>query len=72
MPYKIVKRKGAKPWKIIRKEDNVVVGSSTSKAKATRSAGYRMGAEKPDKKNTIKKPTHGKNKAYAKYRSKFA
>ena len=45
MPYKIIKRGKTKPYKIVRKEDNVVVGSSTSLAKAKRSIGYRMGAE---------------------------
>lgn len=46
MPYRLVKRTGKKPWKIIRKADGKVVGSSTSKAKAARSIGYREGAEK--------------------------
>jgi hypothetical protein len=45
MPYRIVKRGKTKPYKIIRKEDGVVVGSSSSLAKAKRSIGYRMGAE---------------------------
>lgn len=34
MPYKIVKRGGKKPWKIIKKTTGKVVGSSTTKAKA--------------------------------------
>lgn len=46
MPYKIVKRKGVKPWKIINTDINKVVGSSTSKAKAKRSVGYRLEATK--------------------------
>lgn len=34
MPYKIVKRKGKRPYKIIKTETGKVVGSSTSKQKA--------------------------------------
>jgi hypothetical protein len=34
MPYKVVKRSGAKPWKIIRLTDGKVVGSSNTKSKA--------------------------------------
>lgn len=45
MPYRIVKRTGAKPWKIINKDRNEVVGSSTSKAKAEASARARMAGE---------------------------
>lgn len=50
MPYKIVKGKGARPWKI--KKGNKIVGTSTSRAKAARSIGYREAAEagKPIKK----------------------
>jgi hypothetical protein len=50
MPYKIVKRKGKKAYKIVRLADGVVVGSSTSRAKAQRSIGYRMSSE-PKKKS---------------------
>lgn len=73
MPYKIVKRKGPRPYKIIRKEDGKVVGSSTSKGKAQRSIGYRMEAEKPGKTKKAK-PTlkFAKNKAYAKYRKNIS
>ena len=46
MPYTIRKRTGKRPYKIIRKEDNKVVGSSTSKRKAMASIGHRMDAEK--------------------------
>lgn len=54
MPYKIVKGKGARPWKI--KKGNKVVGTSTSRAKAARSIGYREAAEagKPIKKKSSK------------------
>ena len=45
MPYKIVKRTGAKPWKIVNKDRNEVVGSSTTKAKAEASARARMAGE---------------------------
>lgn len=45
MPYIIVKRKGARPWKIVRADTKVVVGSSLTKAEAQRSIGYRMEAE---------------------------
>lgn len=43
MPYKIVK--SGKKFKIVNKKTNKVVGTSTSRAKATRSAGYRSNAE---------------------------
>jgi len=47
MPYSIRYRKGAKrPYKIVNKQTGKVVGSSTSRAKAGRSIGYRVGAEK--------------------------
>lgn len=38
MPYKIAKRGGEKPYKIINKDTGKVVGSSTSRAKAEASA----------------------------------
>jgi hypothetical protein len=34
MPYKVEKRKGLKPWKIIKKSTGEVVGSSLTKKKA--------------------------------------
>lgn len=43
MPYKILK--SGKKYKIVNKETGKVVGTSTSRAKATRSIGYRMSAE---------------------------
>jgi len=47
MPYKIRYVKGAeRPWKIVNKDHNEVVGSSTSKASAEVSIRARMGAEK--------------------------
>lgn len=45
MPYVVVRRTGSRPWKILRKDTRRVVGSSTSRAKALRSIGYRMAAE---------------------------
>jgi len=45
VPYKIVKRSGAKPWKIINRITGKVVGSSTSKAKAEASARARLAGE---------------------------
>ncbi len=44
MPYKIIKRNGKKPWKIIAISTGKVVGSSTSKKKAEASARIRMAA----------------------------
>jgi hypothetical protein len=41
MPHKVVKRKGAKPYKIIKATTGKQVGSSTSKAKAKASIKYR-------------------------------
>jgi len=47
MPYKIVKRGGARPYKIVNKNTGKVVGSSTSKAKAEASVRARyMGEHK--------------------------
>jgi len=46
MPYTIKKGKGPKPYKIVRKADGKVVGSSSSKAKAGASIGHRMSGEK--------------------------
>ncbi len=34
MPWKVEKRKGPRPWKVVNKDTGKVVGSSTSKAKA--------------------------------------
>lgn len=47
MPYKIVKGTGVRPWKI--KKGNKIVGTSTSRAKAARSVGYRESAESTPK-----------------------
>jgi len=46
MPYKIVKRTGAKPYKIINKNTGKVVGSSTTKAKAQGSIRARYANER--------------------------
>ena len=46
MPYSIQFRQGGKPWKIVRKDDGKVVGSSTSKAKAKASVRARYAGEK--------------------------
>ena len=46
MPYKIVKRKGDKPWKIVKSNTGEVVGSSTTKAKAESSVKARYAKEK--------------------------
>jgi len=61
MPYHIVKRRGPRPYKIIRDADGVVVGSSTSKARAARSIGHRMGSEKDIKnyKRKVSNKMHG-------------
>lgn len=53
MPYHI-KKKGKK-YQIVRDEDNVVVGTSDSKAKAQRSIGYRMEAIMKKEKQEAKK-----------------
>jgi hypothetical protein len=45
MPYSIKKGKGARPWKIIRKSDNKIVGSSKTKADAKASIRARMQGE---------------------------
>jgi hypothetical protein len=41
MPYGVRKGKGAKPYKIVNKNTGKQVGSSTSKAKAKKSAAIR-------------------------------
>lgn len=46
MPYSIQFRRGEKPYKIVRKDDGKVVGSSTSKAKAQASIRARYAGEK--------------------------
>jgi len=46
MPYKIVKRKGKRPYKIINKNTGRVVGSSTSRKKALASVRARYANEK--------------------------
>ena len=45
MPYKVVKRTGAKPWKIVNEDRNETVGSSTTKAKAQASVRARLAGE---------------------------
>ena len=44
MPYTIEHRSGSRPWKIVNKETGKVVGSSTSRLSAERSAHARMAA----------------------------
>lgn len=46
MPWKVVKRSGSKPWKIVKTTTGKVVGSSTSKAKAQASVRARYAHEK--------------------------
>lgn len=46
MPYKVVKRSGSRPWKIVKTTTGKVVGSSTTKAKAEASVRARYAAEK--------------------------
>lgn len=47
MPYEIEKRgDGPKPWKIIRKRDGKVVGSSSSKTQAQASVRARHAGER--------------------------
>jgi len=44
MPVKVVKRSGAKPYKIVEKSSGKVVGSSTTRTKAQGSANARNAA----------------------------
>jgi len=49
MPYHLKKNtkvKSRKKWLIVRDEDGIVVGSSSSKKKAIASIGYRIGGER--------------------------
>lgn len=46
MPYRIVKRTGERPYKIINKNTGKVVGSSTSKSKAEASVRARYAGHK--------------------------
>jgi hypothetical protein len=45
MPYTIRRQGGPKPWKIIRKDDGRVVGSSDSREKAEASVRARLAGE---------------------------
>jgi len=45
MPYKVVKRGGARPWKIIRADNGKQVGSSKTRAEAVKSMRARYAAE---------------------------
>lgn len=45
MPYRIEKRKGPKPYKIVRKTDGKVVGSSSSMGDAKASVRARLAGE---------------------------
>lgn len=49
MPYKVVKRGGSRPWKIVKTTTGEVVGSSTTKAKAQASVRARYMAESKKK-----------------------
>lgn len=56
MPYAIVFKKGsARPWKIVRKDNNQVVGSSITKKKAIASMEHRKSAIKDEAKRRRKK-----------------
>ena len=46
MPYKIVKKKGSRPYKIIKKDTGKTVGSSVSKSMATKAMKARYAHEK--------------------------
>ena len=53
MPVTVKKGSGSRPWKIVEKDTGKVVGSSTSKASAQKSANARNAARhgwKPSKK----------------------
>lgn len=63
MPYKIVKRKGDRPYRIVNKSTGKVVGTSMSLAKAKRSIGHRESAEKKDIK-TYKRKVDNKMRSY--------
>ena len=57
MPWKVVKKSGAKPWKIVKSNTGEVVGSSSSKAKAQASvrARYANEGELPEEHKKRKK-----------------
>ncbi len=50
MPYKILKKPGSRPFKIIKKETGKVVGTSKTKIKALASMRARYAAEKAKQK----------------------
>ncbi len=58
------KPKDGKKWEIVRDEDNVVVGRSTSRAKALRSIGHRMAAEPSGAKSFKKGVKNSKSRVY--------
>lgn len=45
MPYRVVKRSGARPYKIVNSQTNKVVGSSVTRAKAESSVRARLAGE---------------------------
>ncbi len=45
MPYKVMKRSGSRPWKIVKTTTGEVVGSSTTKANAQASVRARYRGE---------------------------
>lgn len=49
MPYKVVKRTGSRPWKIIKSTTGKVVGSSRTRSDALASVRARMMSEKGGK-----------------------
>lgn len=46
MPYKVVKRKGDRPWKIVNKNTGEVVGTSKTKKEAQASVRARYSGER--------------------------
>lgn len=61
MSYIVIKKgSGKKPYKIIRKDTGKVVGSSSTKAKAYRSIGYREEAEMKKESGMMMKPVSAK------------
>jgi hypothetical protein len=52
MPYKIVKGKGPRPWKIVNASTGQTVGTSLSRRMAGISVGHRMEGESKPKKRS--------------------
>ena len=64
MPVKVVKRSGAKPWKIVNVNTNKVEASAETKAKAEASARARNASGYPDRRKSSAAPVQFVSSGY--------